>query len=162
MVDIGAGYKGPPGVGGIIVRHNGLIGICTRAQRSPAIVLIVAPPAYPGRGPFRIRNPDPTIIIGECPSAVVERSPAPIVIRYPGIPVFGHGPMSFCAVRMEVFFFNIRYPYIPVFRVVHPLSIRLQFVVEGLKRYLRIVTRLGGASQRCYREKEQKNGRGEV
>lgn len=94
-----------------------------RTQRCPAVVTAAAPPAYPSRPPLVTRYPGPTVIVGIRPAAIMEWRPSPSIVRYPGVPVVGHHPMAISGVGLEALF-RVRKPYISIFRIVDPLSVR--------------------------------------
>jgi len=93
------------------------------AERCPAIITTAAAPAHPRRSPFIARYPRPTVIVGIGPTSVVKRSPAPIVIRNPGIAIRGHYPMAAGSIGLEITIY-VRKPNISVFGVVYPFPIR--------------------------------------
>jgi len=75
----------------------------SRSKRSPAIISTTGSPANPSRSPFVARNPGPTlIVIIKIPSAIMERSPSPVIIRYPSVAIFRHYPSTIGAIRMKI------------------------------------------------------------
>jgi hypothetical protein len=110
------------------------------SQRGPAIIITACAPANPCGRPFIARHPKPAIIIIIEPAAIVKRPPAPLIIRgpHPSV-IIGKDPTAVCVVRPEIGT-QIRAPNISIFRILDPVSIWLQLVVEclvgNLHRYL--------------------------
>jgi hypothetical protein len=104
-----------------------------RRQRRPAIIAAAIAPADPGRPPLLVGNPGPAIIIIVEPAAIMKRSPAPFIIRHPGVAIFGYHPMPCRGIRLEVRA-GIGNPHVPIASVLHPSAIGLQFVIKSLVR----------------------------
>lgn len=68
----------------------------------------------------------------------MKRSPTPGVIRYPGVTVIGHHPVSVGGVRVEVAS-GVGNPYTAIAAVVDPPSVRPQFIVENIEVYTSII-----------------------
>jgi len=68
----------------------------------------------------------------------MKRSPTPGVIRYPGVAVIGHHPISVGGVRVEVAS-GVGNPYTAIAAVVDPPSVRPQFIVENIEVYTSII-----------------------
>lgn len=130
-VDITAGNKCPPGIRHIISRAEREIDTDTGAHWRPAIVSTALTPVYPSRPPGTSGNPYPAIIGTLRPTAVVERRPSPGIVRNPHIAIFGHYPMAIGIIGTEITS-CVRGPYITILRIVQPLAVRREVVVELL------------------------------
>lgn len=101
-------------------------------HRRPSVVSAAASPAYPGRCPFITGDPCPSIVIVIIPPAIMEGGPAPRIIRYPGVAVICHHPISVGCVRMKVSS-SIRNPYPAISAVIDPPAVRSQFIIENIE-----------------------------
>jgi hypothetical protein len=101
----------------------------------PTIIIGTIPPAYPGRRPFLAGDPHPSITILEEPAAIVEGGPSPWIIGSPGPAFISIYPMAIGGIRFEIRA-SVRQPDVPVLRIIHPLTIRTQLVVERLVRQI--------------------------
>src|SRR3546814_11202877 len=104
-----------------------------RTQGGPAVEAATTPPAYPSGSPLVARDPSPTVVIGIGPATIMKRRPSPLVVRYPSVSVIGHHPMAIRGIGLEALL-RVWKPYISIFRVVYPLTVRCEFVVKCLER----------------------------
>lgn len=105
-----------------------------RAHRCPAVITATASPRYPGRRPFVTGDPCPSVVIVIIPPSIMERCPSPGEVRYPGVSIIGHHPISIGCIRMKLSP-NVGNPDAAVMTVVDPSSVRSQFVIENVERY---------------------------
>jgi hypothetical protein len=138
VVDISLRYKYPVEIRNPYPNIN--IDIDTRAQWSPAIITATASPAHPCRSPAGIRNPDPSPAAAVIPASIMKWCPSPFVIRYPGISIFGHLPMSVTVIGSEIILINIRSPYVSVLRVIYPYTVWGEFLIKSFKRDIFILS----------------------
>jgi len=110
-----------------------------RTHGCPSVVTAATSPAYPGRCPFITGNPCPSVVVVVIPSSIMERCPAPRVIRYPGVAVIGHHPISVGCVRMKISS-SIRNPYPTISAIVDPSAVRPQFIIENIERNTTIIS----------------------
>lgn len=104
----------------------------TGAQGCPTIVITTMPPGYPGGRPFITGNPHPAIERIVEPATIVKWRPSPIIIGYPHpVILIGPHPSASCAVGLKIGDTG-RPPYITVFRIIHPLTMRTQSIIEVL------------------------------
>jgi hypothetical protein len=101
-------------------------------QWKPPVITAAGSPINPGRSPFVARNPGPAVEVAKKPPAIVEGSPSPIVMRYPGVAIGRHDPVSVGAVGLKASF-GIGNPYESVMRIFYPISIRTKLFIENLK-----------------------------
>lgn len=81
VVDVAVGYKVPAKIRYAVTAVANVDAYADAwAQRCPAIIAATASPGYPGRSPYGIRNPDPLVVSVVYPTAIVERSPTPIIV----------------------------------------------------------------------------------
>lgn len=98
---------------------------------SPSVISVSGAPLYPSRCPFVARNPSPSLVGIINPATVMERSPTPIVMRHPGVSVFGHYPVSIGSIRHETPA-DIWKPDISILRVLCPMTVRSQSIVKDI------------------------------
>jgi hypothetical protein len=106
--------------------------IHARAHRCPSVIAAATSPDNPGWCPFITGNPYPSKVIIVIPSAVMERCPTPREVRYPGVAVIGHYPVSVGFVGMKVSS-HVRYPHPAISAVVDPPAVRSQLIVENIE-----------------------------
>lgn len=104
------------------------------SHRCPSVVSAACSPCYPCRSPLISGNPSPSVVIIVKPSAVVERCPTPRKVRYPGVSVVGHHPISVSSIGMEIAPHS-RNPDISVTIVSNPSTMRTKNIVENLNVY---------------------------
>jgi len=68
------------------------------------------------------------------PSSIMEWSPSPLIIGNPSITIVGHHPITISGIRLEAWLY-IWNPDVTVVRIIYPLTIWRQFIIELLKRY---------------------------
>lgn len=100
--DILMRHKAPILRRGIVATPKRNVHADIRSQRRPAIIILAASPAHPGRGPFRSGHPHPPIAVLEKPAAVVESSPAPGIIGSPGPAIFGVDPVAIGSIGLKI------------------------------------------------------------
>lgn len=135
MVHIPVGQERPVKPGNIDVN----IDVDAGAHGCPSVVSTATSPGYPGRSPFIAGNPCPSVVVVIIPSPIMEGCPAPRVIRYPGIAVIGHYPISVSSVGMKVPT-DVWNPNPAISAIVDPSAVRPQFIVENIERNANIIT----------------------
>ena len=110
------------------------IDIDSGTHRRPSVIAASASPAYPGRCPFVAGNPGPSVEVVIIPASVMKGRPTPGEVRYPGISIIGHCPVTVGCIRMKVST-HIGYPDAPIVVVVDPSAMRAQFIIEYVERY---------------------------
>ncbi len=119
----------------IISARDRSINFYAGSERSPTVVTRSTAPRYPGRSPFVIRNPIPSVIVIKIPSPIMERSPAPWIIRYPRPAVISERPISMALIWRKTGF-GCRNPYISFLRKIYPMTIGTKLIVKNLKTYI--------------------------
>ncbi len=138
-------YKYPPVVGAVVI----VASIEARAQRCPTAISPTPSPTYPSGSPLIAGNPYPTVVAIVGPAAIVVASPTPRVIRDPSVSIFRHHPAA-TGIGSEVLIF-VGNENITELRIVYPLAIRCQIVVERLVRNRYVLS----LSPVCRRSQEQ-------
>jgi hypothetical protein len=114
-------------------------------QGCPAdvIIIICMTPGHPPRRPLITRDPDPSDSGDTNPAAVVIRSPAEILFRYPGPAIVGVYPAS-VEVRTPACPHRGRVPDAAVAGALDPFAVGAQSVVEDAEIDLGADGELGG------------------
>ena len=103
-----------------------------RRQRCPAAIAFVVAPAHPRRPPDRVRRPAPAPGIMAEPASIVERCPAPRIIRRPIPAAVRKNPMAPVAVRRPtaIHHFHRRLPAAAITFHFNPVSVRRERVIK--------------------------------
>lgn len=136
VIDMGAGDvlirdEAPVMGRGIIASANGNADADIRSQGGPSIIIRAPSPAHPCRGPFMSGYPHPSIAVPEKPAAVMESGPSPLVVGSPCPSFLRIYPMPVGGIRLEIGACT-RHPYVTVIRIIDPLAVRGQLVIERL------------------------------
>jgi hypothetical protein len=88
----------------------------------PSVITATTSPGYPCWCPFVTGYPAPSVVVVEEPTSVMEGSPSPRVVRYPGVPIIGHHPITIGSIGMKIPA-NIGNPHTTILVVVDPPAI---------------------------------------
>lgn len=103
------------------------------SYRCPSVIAATTSPGNPCRCPFVTGYPSPPVVVVVVPAAIVERSPSPGVVRYPGVAVVGHHPVAVGGIGMEITS-HVGDPYLAIGAMVDPSAVRTQLIVENIER----------------------------
>ena len=98
-------------------------------QRRPADVTAAFAPAHPRRGPLRLRDPDPAVVIGLLPTTIMIGCPGPRFIAGPEPAIIGQFPMA-VRVRAPAGFDSCRAPALTVITDRDPFPIRAERLIK--------------------------------
>jgi len=103
-------------------------------QGSPAVVAATITPVDPSGAPYIIGNPGPAVKVIIEPASVVEWSPAPRIVRYPGVSKFSHHPTAISHVGMKIPWDGWN-PDGAIMGVVDPTAVWRKGIIENIKGY---------------------------
>jgi hypothetical protein len=129
VIHVGVWQKGPVASRQVDVD----VDVDAGAHWSPSVVAATTSPGDPGRCPFIAGNPGPSVVFVVIPAAVVERSPSPGVVRYPGVSVVGHHPVAVGGIGMKIAS-HVGDPDPAIGAVVDPSAVRLKLIVKEIER----------------------------
>ena len=132
-----------------------------RGQRRPADVSGSLPPRNPGRGPLRVRHPNPAEFHAPIPPAIMVGGPTPRLITNPIPTRVGPTPVA-VSVRAPSDFDSRRSPTAPVRSNHHPFSVRGERLVKvtlALNHHVRRLHRRRhhDRGRRCWRRRHINN-----